>query len=243
MATKLSVNINKIALIRNSRGENMPNIIKVALDCESFGADGITIHPRPDQRHAKYDDIHSLKRVLNTELNIEGYPSEELLYHIRLAQPHQFTLVPDPPRVLTSNSGWKIKENEEMLKNIILEMKELGIRVSLFIDPDPIQATAAAEVGADRVELFTGPYAKKYSLGDKTIIDAYIRTATTALEHGLEINAGHDLNLDNLRFFKDSIPQLAEVSIGHALVCDALYFGLENTIKMYKNKILSRESE
>ena len=238
MNTKLSVNINKVALIRNSRGENMPDLIKVAQDCEEYGADGITIHPRPDQRHARYDDIPRLKEVVKTELNIEGYPAEELLQHVRRYRPHQLTLVPDPPGVLTSNAGWDIKKNTGMLREIINEMKTLKIRVSLFIDPDPHQAEAAANVGADRIELYTGPYAKHFASGDISYVQIYTDTAKAAINAGLEINAGHDLNLDNLRFFKESVPDLAEVSIGHALICDALYYGLENTIKMYKSKIV-----
>jgi pyridoxine 5-phosphate synthase len=233
MSTKLSVNLNKVALIRNSRGGNNPDLIAVAKDCESFGAQGITIHPRPDQRHARYDDISALKAVVTTELNVEGYPTDELLKMVLLHKPHQFTMVPDPPGVLTSNEGWDIKTHGNMLKEIIAACKENGIRTSLFIEPDPKRVEEAATVGAHRVELYTGHYAENYTTDPHKAIAAYIITAQKVSETDLELNAGHDLNLQNLAFFKQNIVGLAEVSIGHALICDALYYGLKNTIQMY----------
>ncbi|HRD08000.1 MAG: pyridoxine 5'-phosphate synthase [Saprospiraceae bacterium] len=233
MSTKLSVNLNKVALIRNSRGGNNPDLVAVAKDCESFGAQGITIHPRPDQRHARYDDISELKEVVTTELNVEGYPTQDLLKMVLLHKPHQFTMVPDPPGVLTSNEGWDIKKHGTMLKDIISACKENGIRTSLFIEPDPNRVEEAALVGANRVELYTGHYAEKFNSDPNKAIEAYMIAAQNVSESSLELNAGHDLNLQNLGFFKQNIIGLAEVSIGHALICDALYYGLKNTIQMY----------
>lgn len=233
MSTKLSVNLNKVALIRNSRGGNNPDLVAVAKDCESFGAQGITIHPRPDQRHARYDDISALKAVVTTELNVEGYPTDELLKMVLLHKPHQFTMVPDPPGVLTSNEGWDIKTHGTMLKEIIAACKENGIRTSLFIEPDPNRVEEAASVGAHRVELYTGHYAENYSTDPHKAIAAYVQAAQKVSETALELNAGHDLNLQNLAFFRQNIVGLAEVSIGHALICDALYYGLKNTVQMY----------
>ncbi len=235
MSTRLSVNLNKVALIRNSRGGNNPDLVAVARDCEHFGAEGITIHPRPDQRHARYADIPMLKEVVSTELNIEGYPSGELLKWVYQSQPHQFTMVPDPPGVLTSSEGWDIRQHGRMLKSIISTCNELGIRTSLFIEPDPLRVEEAAEVGAHRVELYTGHYATEFSENPEKAILPYLKTAEKVKEMGLELNAGHDLNLANLAYFKRNVPNLDEVSIGHALICDALYFGLKNTIQMYLN--------
>ncbi len=239
MHTRLSVNINKIALIRNSRGGNLPNLLKVALDCEEFGAEGITVHPRPDQRHIRYDDIPQLKSVLSTEFNIEGYPSGEFMELVLRNLPHQVTLVPDPPDVLTSNSGWKPKLNQDILKPVINKLKEKGIRVSLFLDPEPEFVYQAAELGADRVELYTGLYAHRYPNNPLEAIEMHLKSAQEALSCGLGLNAGHDLNLENLKFYKSQISNLMEVSIGHALVCDALYYGLSNVIPMYKRLLQS----
>ncbi len=238
MHTRLSVNINKIALIRNSRGANLPNLLKVASDCEEFGAEGITVHPRPDERHIRYDDIPQLKKVLSTEFNIEGYPSAEFVQLVLQNMPHQVTLVPDPPDALTSDAGWKPKAHEALLKPLIARLKEKEIRVSLFVDPDPEFVYQAAEIGADRVELYTGTYAKQYLENPVQAIAPHIRAAETALSCGLGLNAGHDLNLENLKFYKSHISNLMEVSIGHALVCDALYYGLSNVIPMYKQLLI-----
>jgi pyridoxine 5-phosphate synthase len=237
MPTKLSVNINKVALIRNSRGGNYPNLIQVAIDCERFGADGITIHPRPDERHARYQDAYDLKEVVKTELNIEGKPYPRFMQVVKEVKPHQCTLVPDADNAITSDSGWDTVQNEAYLKDIIDELHQYGIRVSIFIDPIEQFIEGAAKVGADRIEFYTGPYAADYSDDPQKAIEKYIHTAHLANKLGLGINAGHDLNLENLAFFKRNIPSLLEVSIGHALVSDALYYGLENTVQMYKNKL------
>jgi pyridoxine 5-phosphate synthase len=235
--TTLSVNINKIALIRNSRGANMPNILTVACDCERFGAQGITVHPRPDQRHAKYSDLFELKPKLTTEFNIEGYPSEEFIRIVCEVKPAQVTLVPDPPEALTSSNGWDTVSQEKFLTNVICKFHDAGIRTSIFINPDPEMADYAAKTGTDRIELYTESYAQNYHKNREEAIAPYVETAKVALNAGLGINAGHDLNLDNLNYFKNNIPGLLEVSIGHALVCDALYFGLQNTIMMYKREL------
>ncbi len=235
MYTKLSVNINKVALIRNSRGSNFPDLCKVATDCESFGADGITVHPRPDQRHVRYDDIPLLKKVVTTEFNIEGYPNKEFIDLVLQNTPHQVTLVPDPPGVLTSNEGWNIDKDGDFLSNIISKFQDAGIRVSLFIEPNPLSVIQAKELGADRVELYTGHYAHEFNIDPAKAILNYTQTAIKATELGVGLNAGHDLNLENLKYFKQNISNLAEVSIGHALISDALYYGLKNTILMYKN--------
>lgn len=237
--TRLSVNINKFATLRNSRGGRLPDILQVARDCEGFGAEGITVHPRPDQRHIRTQDVLDLKPILSTEFNIEGYPSRAFLDLVLEVKPDQVTLVPDPPGVLTSDSGWDTRKNASLLGEVVPELKKTGIRVSLFLDPDIGQVEGAARCGADRIELYTGPYAEAYEqaktqLQNLKLFNDYKATAAEANRLGLGLNAGHDLNLDNLRFFKLHIPQLMEVSIGHALVCDALYFGLENTIQMYK---------
>lgn len=232
---RLSVNLNKVALIRNSRGGNVPDLVRVAMDCEAFGADGITIHPRPDQRHARYSDIPALKAVVRTELNIEGNPTPEFLSQVLEHRPHQCTLVPDAPEALTSDSGWDTRREAARLEPIIARLRDHGIRVSLFINADPDMVDGAAEVGADRVEMYTGPYAMGYPADPASAIRPFLETAERAGRVGLGLNAGHDLNLENLRYFQQRIPNLAEVSIGHALISDALYYGLENVIGMYKH--------
>ncbi|WP_341837560.1 pyridoxine 5'-phosphate synthase [Chitinophaga pollutisoli] len=240
--TKLSVNINKFATLRNARGGNLPDILKVAKDCESFGADGITVHPRPDERHIRYQDVRDLKPLVTTEFNIEGYPSPDFMDLVLEVKPEQCTLVPDPPGVITSNTGWDTVGYQSFLKNVISTLKAAGIRVSIFLNADVSKVEGAKTAGADRIELYTGPYAEEYANArtqpqNFQLFNDYKNTAFAASDIGLEINAGHDLNLDNLRFFKLHIPQLKEVSIGHALVCDALYFGLENTIQLYKRQL------
>lgn len=237
MSTKLSVNLNKVALIRNSRGGNLPDVIQVAKDCEQFGADGITMHPRPDERHARYSDIPALKQIVKTELNVEGYPGERFLKMIHEVVPHQCTLVPDPPGALTSDNGWDTKSNKSLLKDICSQLRERSIRSSLFVNPDIHMIDGAKEVGADRIELFTGPYARNYHNDRDKAIYNYREAAAHARKIGLGVNAGHDLNLDNLNFFISQIPWTDEVSIGHALICDALYYGLQNVIQMYQYQI------
>lgn len=232
--TKLSVNINKIATIRNARGGDVPNVVQVAIDCERFGADGITVHPRPDERHITLKDVYDLKEVVNTEFNIEGYPDERYLKIIEEIRPAQATLVPDPPHVLTSNAGWDTVKEFELLKDLVAQLKSWGVRTSIFIDTDTRRIEKAAETGVDRIELYTGPYAENFQRSPEKAVEAYVKSAQTAYELGLGINAGHDLSLDNLRLFKESLPKLDEVSIGHALISDALYLGLENTIQRYK---------
>ena len=236
--SKLSVNINKIATMRNARGGNMPNVVQVAIDCERFGADGITIHPRPDERHITTKDVYDLSQVVTTEFNIEGYPDERFLRIINEIKPAQATLVPDPPHVLTSNAGWDTKKNIDELTDLNQQFRSMGVRSSIFVDTDLINIEFAAKSGVDRIELFTGPYAEDFSKDPAKAIEAYIAAANYAKELGLEINAGHDLSLENLRYFKECIPFLAEVSIGHALISDALYLGLENTIQLYKKQLL-----
>jgi pyridoxine 5-phosphate synthase len=235
--TKLSVNVNKIATLRNSRGGNNPDVVKVAMDCERFGAQGITVHPRPDQRHIRYEDVLNLKPVLQTEFNIEGYPSREFIDLACRVKPAQVTLVPDPPDVLTSNAGWDTITNEAFLKDVIAELKGSGIRTSLFIDTDVLFIENAARTGTDRIELYTERYARTFPENREKAIAPYALAAECAHSLGLGINAGHDLNLDNLHFFHQNIVHLLEVSIGHALICDALYFGLENTIQMYLRQL------
>jgi pyridoxine 5-phosphate synthase len=240
--TKLSVNINKFATLRNARGGNMPDLLKVARDCEAFGADGITVHPRPDERHIRYQDVRDLKPLVTTEFNIEGYPSKDFMDLVLDVKPHQCTLVPDPPGAITSNTGWDTIQNQVFLKEVIGTLKAAGIRVSIFLNAEPDKVEAAKAAGADRIELYTGPYAEEYENArtqkqNLALFNNYKETARAATAIGLDINAGHDLNLDNLRFFKLHIPQLKEVSIGHALVCDALYLGLENTIQLYKRQL------
>ena len=234
---RLSVNINKIATLRNARGGNNPDLVKTAMDCEGFGAQGITVHPRPDERHIKFSDVMDLKDVVKTEFNIEGYPDERYLQIIETVVPAQATLVPDPPDVLTSNAGWDTIKNKNFLIQKINGLKGLGVRVSIFIEPDLRMIEAAAETGTDRIELYTEAYAKGYSSNRDDAIAPYIKAAELATKLGLGINAGHDLDLNNLKFLKDSIPYIEEVSIGHALVCDALYLGFDNAIKLYLKEL------
>lgn len=233
--TLLSVNINKVALIRNSRGGNRPNLVQVAQDLEAYGAQGITIHPRPDERHARYSDASQLKRVVQTELNIEGYPTERFLQMVHDVRPHQCTLVPDEPGQLTSDHGWDVVKHQRFLREVIEPLRANGIRVSIFLDPDPGLLGAAADTGADRIELYTGPYAHAYHTDPEAAIKSYRDTALACEAMSLGVNAGHDLDLDNLRFFHQQIPGLLEVSIGHAFVSDSLYYGLSNTVGMYKS--------
>ncbi len=235
--TKLSVNINKIATLRNSRGENNPDVIKVALDCERFGAQGITVHPRPDERHITYQDILDLSSTISTEFNIEGNPDARYMELVSKVRPAQATLVPDPPGALTSNAGWDTIQHADFLKEVITHLKSLNIRTSVFVDAESKFVEGAANVGADRIELYTEPYAKQYSNNPEQAVKNYVDSAKLAKSIGLGINAGHDLDLDNLKFLKTSIPFLDEVSIGHALVCDALYYGLENTIQLYLRQL------
>lgn len=233
MKTKLSVNVNKIATLRNSRGGNLPNLLNVALDCERFGAEGITVHPRPDERHIKYADVLELKPILTTEFNIEGRPIDSFIKLVTDVLPAQVTLVPDSENALTSNAGWNTKKELNYLKGICRYFSELGIRVSIFVDPDVEMVKYAAETGCHRVELYTEAYAANYSNNKEQALEPYYQAAVAAKELGLGLNAGHDLNLENLQYFSNNIPNLLEVSIGHALICDSLYLGLENTIKKY----------
>ncbi|HEX5555800.1 MAG TPA: pyridoxine 5'-phosphate synthase [Chitinophagaceae bacterium] len=242
--TKLSININKIATLRNARGGNLPDLLRVAGDCERFGADGITVHPRPDERHIRYQDVLDLKPVVTTEFNIEGYPSAKFMELVCRVKPHQCTLVPDPPDAVTSSTGWDTIRQQKFLKETIARLKAAGIRVSIFLNAEERLIEPAAACGADRIELYTGPYAHDFPriLSDgefrkKNFEDTYVRTANRATDAGLGINAGHDLNLDNLHYLKMHIPALKETSIGHALISDALYYGLENTIQLYKRQL------
>ncbi|MFZ4520265.1 MAG: pyridoxine 5'-phosphate synthase [Bacteroidales bacterium] len=235
--TKLSVNINKIATLRNARGGDLPNLVKTALDCERFGAQGITVHPRPDERHIRYKDVLDIQPIVTTEFNIEGYPSEAFIDLVLKVCPAQVTLVPDPPGALTSNAGWDTIKHCQFLTEVIARFHQQGIRTSIFIEPDPMMVKQAAQTGTDRIELYTEAYAKYYPSGREAAIHPYIAAANAALESGLGINAGHDLSLENLRYFSDNIPGLLEVSIGHALICDALYYGLENTIQLYLRQL------
>jgi pyridoxine 5-phosphate synthase len=236
--TKLSVNINKIATLRNSRGGNKPDVVKAATDCQKFGADGITVHPRPDERHIRYSDVREISRIITTEFNIEGNPKEDKFVQLVLeVKPAQVTLVPDDPGQLTSNHGWDTIKEQKYLQEIIGVFKKAGIRVSIFVDPIENMVAAAADTGTDRVELYTEEYAKNYPNNKASAIAPYVKAAEVAGKHQLGLNAGHDLDLDNLRFFKQSIPSLLEVSIGHALISDALYYGLENVIQMYKRQL------
>ncbi len=230
---RLSVNLNKVALVRNSRGANFPNLLQVAQDCERFGAQGITVHPRPDERHARYDDLEPLKKVVATEFNIEGYPSERFLAAVCAVRPTQCTLVPDPPDALTSDTGWHTDREQTFLEEVISRLHEHNIRVSLFLDPLPELVEGAKRAGADRVELYTGKYANEYERDREAAVMSHTETAIAAREVGLGINAGHDLSLQNLRFYAENVPGLEEVSIGHALICDAMYHGFEQTIRMY----------
>lgn len=236
--TKLSVNINKIATLRNSRGGNNPDLVQTALDCESFGAQGITVHPRPDERHIRYQDVYDLKAVIKTEFNIEGNCQEKAFVDLVLAnKPAQVTLVPDALNQITSNHGWDTITNQQYLKDIIPQFREAGIRVSIFVDPDPKMVEAAATTGTDRIELYTEAYAQQYHQDREKAIRPYVAAAKIAQQTGLGLNAGHDLDLHNLKYFTLNVPNLLEVSIGHALICDALYYGLEHTIKLYLRQI------
>lgn len=235
--TKLSVNINKFATLRNARGGNLPDVLKAALDCERYGAQGITVHPRPDERHIRYQDARDLKGILTTEFNIEGNPVDSFMNLVLEVMPAQVTLVPDAHNVITSNSGWDTKKNLAYLKSVVSIFKSNGIRTSIFVDPLPEMIFYAAESGCDRVELYTEAYASGYAEGRERAIEPYIKTAGAVKSAGLGLNAGHDLNLENLRYFAESIPTLDEVSIGHALICDAIYLGLENTIQAYLRQL------
>lgn len=235
--TRLSVNINKFATLRNARGGNLPDVIKAALDCEKFGAEGITVHPRPDERHIRYQDVLDLKPVLTTEFNIEGNPIPSFIDLVMKVRPAQVTLVPDAENVLTSNAGWNTIENKQSLKDVCKMFKDAGIRTSIFIDPVTEMIKHAAETGCDRVELYTEAYSAQYSQNREQAIEPYFKAAQCAAECGLGLNAGHDLNLENLRYFIETIPFIDEVSIGHALISDALYLGLENTIKAYLKEV------
>ncbi len=231
--TRLSVNINKVATLRNARGENVPNVVKFAKDCENLGAQGITVHPRPDERHITRQDVFDLSPVVTTEFNIEGYPSEDFMNLVCEVSPAQVTLVPDAPSQVTSNSGWDVIANADFLRDICSRLAKAGIRSSIFVDADPAQVRMAAEVGADRVELYTKPYADGYHTDREEAVKPFVKASEEALHLGLGLNAGHDLNLDNLEFFHRSLPLLNEVSIGHALISDALYLGIGETIRRY----------
>ena len=235
--TKLSVNINKFATIRNARGGNNPDLVQVAKDCEAFGAEGITVHPRPDERHVRKADVYALKEIVTTEFNIEGYPSPEFISLIHDIKPEQVTLVPDPPDALTSNAGWDTIKYEDYLKSIIEDLKKSAGRVSIFLEANPDLLSTAKSTGADRIELYTEPYAIQYASDKTSAISPFKETAKLAGELGLGVNAGHDLSLENLNFLTSQLPELQEVSIGHALVCDALYHGLQNTIQMYLSEL------
>lgn len=232
--TNLSVNINKIATLRNARGENVPDLLKVAADCEALGADGITVHPRPDERHIRRDDVYRLRPLVKTEFNIEGYPSPEFMELVMQVKPEQVTLVPDAPDALTSSAGWNVGQHMEFLTSIVDRLREGGIRSSIFVGTDIENVQLAARTGADRIELYTKPYADLYSENPEAAVAPFVEAAHAAFSAGLGVNAGHDLSLANLAYFHRNIPRLSEVSIGHALICDALYLGLEKTIREYK---------
>jgi pyridoxine 5-phosphate synthase len=234
---RLSVNINKIATLRNARGHNLPDVLKVAQDCERFGAQGITVHPRPDERHIRYQDVRDLRPLVKTEFNIEGYPSESFISLVLEVHPAQVTLVPDAPDALTSNAGWDTLKRADFLREVIGRFRQGGIRTSIFVEADPVMVEGAAKIGTDRVELYTESYASGYNADREKAIAPFVAAAEAAGRCGLGLNAGHDLNLDNLAYFNQRIPNLAEVSIGHALICDALYYGLENTIQMYLQRM------
>jgi pyridoxine 5-phosphate synthase len=234
MMTKLSVNINKVATLRNARGENMPDVQKFAVDCESFGAQGITVHPRPDERHITRQDVFKLRPIVKTEFNIEGYPSEDFMQLVLQVKPEQVTLVPDKPGDLTSSAGWDVVNNMEFLTGIVDRLKEAGIRSSIFVGADAEQIKAAAKAGADRIELYTKPYVDNYAKDRDAAVAPFVEASQAAHNAGLGVNAGHDLNLENLRFFYKSLPYLNEVSIGHAIISDALYMGIEATVKAYR---------
>lgn len=235
--TRLSVNINKIATLRNARGGNNPDVIKTALDCERFGAQGITVHPRPDERHIRYSDVRELKKVVKTEFNIEGNPEGSFIDLVLEVVPEQVTLVPDKPGAITSNAGWDTVKHESHLKDLVQTFKKKGIRVSIFVDPVAAMVEGAANVGADRVELYTEPYAIQFMKDKAVAVAPYVKAATVAKACGLGLNAGHDLDLHNLKYLHEQLAHLDEVSIGHALICDALYYGLENTIQLYLRQL------
>lgn len=237
--TKLSVNINKIATLRNSRGGDMPNVLQAAIDVQAFGGDGVTVHPRPDERHITRQDVYDIKNVITTEFNIEGYPSPEFMELVKIIKPHQVTLVPDAPDAITSNAGWDTITNLDFLSDIISELKKSGIRTSIFVDTNLGFVENAVKTGTDRIELYTEPYATDYPKDRDAAIAPFVEAANLANSLGLMINAGHDLNLENLKFFNEKIPFLKEVSIGHALISDALYIGLEKTVKLYKAQLLN----
>lgn len=234
---KLSVNINKIATLRNSRGGNMPNVAQASIDIQEMGADGITVHPRPDERHITYKDVYDIKPLIKTEFNIEGYPSESFIEMVLKIQPQQVTLVPDPPEALTSNAGWDTKTHLEFLKEVIGRFSEAGIRTSIFVDTNLENVEFAAKTGTDRIELYTEPYCVNYKINKENAVKPFVEAANLAKKLGLSVNAGHDLNLENLKYFAQQIPFLKEVSIGHALISDALYLGLSETIKRYKEQL------
>ncbi len=233
--TNLSVNINKVATLRNARGENVPDVEKVAVDCEAFGAQGITVHPRPDERHIRHSDVFALRPLVKTEFNIEGYPSPDFMDLVLKVKPEQVTLVPDAPDAITSSAGWDVVRHHEFLTEIVDRLREAGIRSSIFVDPDEAMIKAAASTGTDRVELYTKPYADNYPSDPEAAVAPYVAASIAAHKAGIGVNAGHDLSLLNLKFFHERVPYLNEVSIGHALICDALYLGLEEAIKQYKN--------
>lgn len=235
---RLSVNINKVALLRNSRGGNLPNLVQVAQDCEAFGAQGITVHPRPDQRHIRFDDVPALREVVTTEFNIEGNPTPEFMHLVLANPPHQCTLVPDTTAQLTSDHGWDTVNHTHFLREIIAALHVKNIRVSVFVDPDPRMLEGAKAAGADRVELYTGPYSHDFASSPAATVARYTEAAREAGKIGIGLNAGHDLNLDNLKYFREHCPGLLEVSIGHALISDALYYGLANTIRMYRRLLV-----
>lgn len=238
--THLSVNINKVATLRNARGENVPNVQQVAQDCEAFGAEGITVHPRPDERHIKHDDVLTLRPLIKTEFNIEGYPSDDFMNLVLKVRPEQVTLVPDAPSDLTSSAGWDVERNMEFLTSVVDRLKDAGIRTSIFVDPDPRQIQLAARTGADRVELYTKPYADEYPQDPEKAVAPYVIASEAAHRCGLGVNAGHDLSLENLAYISEKLPYLNEVSIGHALISDALYLGLETAIKKYKECLVKK---
>lgn len=241
--TKLSVNINKIATLRNARGGNIPDVIKVAIDCQAFGAEGITVHPRPDQRHIRYSDVFDLQSKVKTEFNIEGNPTPEFISLIEKIRPSQVTLVPDSHDAITSSSGWDTITHKEFLSEIVSKFQSMGVRTSIFVDPNPDIIRAASQIGTDRIELYTGPYAEEFIKNKEKAISPYIEAAKLAKNLGLGVNAGHDLNLDNLNYLYINIPWIKEVSIGHSLISDALYMGLEKTIKAYKDCLKAPQPE
>jgi pyridoxine 5-phosphate synthase len=236
--TKLSVNINKIATLRNARGGNVPDVVEAARRIEQFGADGITVHPRPDERHIRRSDVYALKSAVTTEFNIEGYPSPEFLEMVLHVKPHQVTLVPDPPDAITSNAGWDVIAHQDFLRLVVTQLKSAGIRVSIFLEANPTLVQSAVSTGTDRIELYTESYASGYTKDREAAVRPFVETAKEAQRLGLGLNAGHDLSFENLRFFSERVPGLLEVSIGHALISDALYWGLENTVSLYKRELL-----